>query len=218
MPAENRPQIIGTKCLWKIFPEFRENEGLLTLGLLQKNLLNDKVQSCQIDFGDVEWADPQPLLCLGLVLAESELKKNQIILNLGSTSEKHSSQAHRIFLKFFSQQGFLTALGNYVLFRCEGKIQYDVQDLRMRLATEAQATHFKNADCIFSRILRVDQFRIHHIELQKRVEDLLNEAQDRAIGSAFGAEPLARDMLLSSSQITRHCVIMPSWKILMVEN
>jgi len=26
------------------------------------------------------------------------------------------------------------------------------------------------------------------------------------------------DNILSSSQITRHCVIMPSWKILMVEN
>jgi hypothetical protein len=195
VPQEFRPQLLKSKCVWELPVEFSENKGLSTLGLLQTILSNNKVEICQIDFRKVEWSDPQPLLCLGLVLCESNLRKDQIILNLGSTNEKFSTSYHRIFLKFLAQQGFLMTLSDHVLFRCEGKIQHDVQSLRLRLATEPQATYFQNADCIFARILRVDQFRENSAELQGKVEVLLKEAQDRAIGSAFGAEPLARDML-----------------------
>lgn len=191
----HKPKLEGKKCSWVLPSEFRENEGLATLGLLQSALSNNQVETCLIDFKHVEWADPQPLLCLGLVLAESRLDKKQIILNLGSTDEKWSTSSHRIFLKFLAQQGFLRALANHALFRLESKLQEDVQELRIRLATEPQSTHFLNADCIFARILKVDQLRDDQAVLQRIVEELLREAQDRAIVTAFGAEPLARDML-----------------------
>lgn len=189
------PEPLGKKCLWKISPEFRENEGLATLGLLQKILASQQIENCTIDLKEVEWADPQPLLCLGLVLAESSLIKDQIILNLGSANEKHSTPAHRIFLKFLAQQGFLIEFDKHAQLLCEGKVQKNAQDFRLRLATEPQATYFLNADCIFARIFRVDQHQNDHITLQETVEELLKEAKVRAIGSAFGAEPLARDML-----------------------
>lgn len=195
VPRQFLPNSLGKKCLWKVSPEFRENDGLATLGLLQTLLREKSFDLCKIDLDVVEWADPQPLLCLGLILAESNLKKDKIILNLGSANTRHSTQAHRVLLKFLAQQGFLTALGNYAQFLCEGSIQSSVQELRLRLAVEPQPTHFLNVDCIFARILRVDQYRADQIALQEMVEELLQEAKYRAVASAFGAEPLARDML-----------------------
>ena len=197
VPVSNRPTAIGRTCKWKVPKILCENEGLAILGLLQRHLKGGAT-NCVIDFHEVEWADPQPLLCLGLVIAESQLDPRQVVWNLGSTSEKFSTEGHRIFLKFLAQQGFLTAFAEFGQFRCEGKTTktpQDVLDLRLRLSTQLEATHYKNVDCIFARLLRVDEFQENQSGLQHKVEELLREAHDRAIESAFGGEPFARDML-----------------------
>jgi len=95
----NRPKMDEGKktCSWKLQREFRENEGLATLGLLQSILNDASTENCSIDFEIVEWADPQPLLFLGLVLANSNLTQRQINIDLGFT-DKASTAEHRIFL------------------------------------------------------------------------------------------------------------------------
>ena len=199
IPKYNRPYITENKqCLWILQHEFRENEGLATLGILQSLLSIQKATSCSLNFQNVEWGDPQPLLCLGLVLAESDFKKNQITIDLGSTDINTSTPNHRIFLKFLAQQGFLNALGNYAQIICDKVTidsQADIQKLRWRLAAEPQATHFLNADCIFARIIESSQFKKDELLLQETVEELVKEAHERAIESAFGAIPMARDIL-----------------------
>lgn len=190
-----QPKLQRNKCTWVLPHEFPENDGLAVLGNLQALLSDPAVSGCDIDFRNVEWVDTQPLLCFGLVFAESQLTRDHIILNLGSTRERYSTSGHRIFLKFFAEQGFLTTFSNYVQFRYEGEIQEDVQALRLRLAAVPQATHFLNADCIRARIIRVDHFKNDRSALQGEVEKLLKEAQDLSSKSAFGSDPLARDIL-----------------------
>lgn len=193
------PELTGDKAwTWRLPTEFRENEGLLVLGLLQTAMSDGKATSCMVDLTNVEWADPQPLLCLALVLAESGLPKKAIVLDLGSTVSNPKTDAHRIFLKFVAQQGFLTAMSEHMSFRCNGNLfttTQEIQDLRLNLAAEPQSTYFQNANCIFARIIKTDHFRENQAALQIKVEEILREAHERAIGSAFGAEPLARDML-----------------------
>lgn len=193
-----RPFLNGTKCTWRLPNEFRENEGLLVLGVLQNIFLEGKATTCAVDLREVQWADPQPLLCLGLILAESRLPKKSIAVNLGSSDEKTSEPAHRIFLKFFAQQGFLNAISEFANFYLENKLYSsasEIQGLRVRLSAESQGTHFQNANCIFASILRVDEQQSDDSALRDKVEVLVREAQIRAVGSAFGAEPLVRDML-----------------------
>lgn len=194
VPIEYRPAVRARTCRWKVTTELMENEGLATLGLLQQFLKAD-VETCLVDLSGVEWADPQPLLCLGLVLAESFLDRSCVVLDLGRTS---GTQNHCIFLKFMAQQGFLAALGEHACLRVDGETfatPQELSDLRLRLATQPQATHFQNASCVFARILRVDHFRDRHPELQEVVEAFVREAQERAIEGAFGGDPIARDML-----------------------
>lgn len=194
--AQNWPREYDGKCSWRLPKELRENEGLAVLGNLQ-SILNAGVRSCSLDLGDVEWIDPQPLLCLGLLLAESGLQKRNIEIELGST-QASSAVEHRIFLKFFSQQGFLAAFAQFVRFRCDRTLvegDADLRALRLRLAAEPKSTHIKNADCIHARLLRVDAYQSDPHLLQDQVEALLLEAQERAIGSAFGPSPTIRDML-----------------------
>lgn len=190
-----QPKLQRSKCSWELPREFSENEGLAVLGNLQACLSNSKVSECNIDFRHVEWADPQPLLCLGLVLAESRLTRDDIILNLGSTQESDSTSEHRIFLKFFSEQGFLAAFNDHVKFRCEGKIQENFQTLFLHLTAVPQPTHFLHADCIRARIIRAEHFWNDRSALQVEVEKLLKGSKELSSKTAFGSDPVARDIL-----------------------
>ena len=82
LPLHYRPQVSDDALHWRLPPSFRENEGLAVLGLLQSGLATPELTRCEIDLSEVEWADP--LLCLGLVLAESKLRPEQIVVDLGS--------------------------------------------------------------------------------------------------------------------------------------
>jgi hypothetical protein len=190
-----RPKISDKECIWKLPVEFRENEGLAILGLFKNSITRKDIKICKIDLGLVEWADPLPLLYLGLIIAESEISREKIIVNLGSLNKTHSTQSHRIFLKFFAEQDFLVALSEHVIFRLEGKLEKDVTELKYRLISEPQSTHILNASCISAKLIRVDEFRDNQELLQQKVESLVLEAKERSIFSAFGAEPLARDIL-----------------------
>ncbi len=183
----------NTQCIWKLPPEFNENKGMSSLGFFQSCLLDKRLNNCRIDFQHVEWADPLPLLCLGLILAESKLAKSKIIINLGGRDKKRATTLQRIFLKFLAKQGFLLQLSNHATFRYENKIQNNVENLRINLSSDSQPMHFQNAECILARLLRVDKLR--EKELTRIVESLIRESQDRSMANAFGANPVARDML-----------------------
>ena len=195
VPQYFRPKISGTECRWELPKELNENNGIAVLGFLQDYLSKSHIKSCLVDFKNLEWADPQPLLYIGMLLAESQLAPDKIILNLGSTDINHSTPLHRIFLKFYSQQGFLSAYSNFVTFRYEGKIQQNVNELRSRLSIEPQATHFINADCILAKIVPANTFQHNKPYLQKTVEEYLKEAKERSIKSDFASESISRDIL-----------------------
>lgn len=192
---KNCPKISGSKCEWALFANFKENDGLATLGLLQDCLKGENISSCYLNFEMVEWADPQPLLILGLILAESKLKKHKIIIDLGTATKESKNINHKIFLKFFAQQGFIRVYGTFAKFKLNNKNESDVMYLEKKLSREPQNTHFLNADCILARIVPANQFIETPSNLSGYVERLITEAQDRAIDTAFGSEPMARDML-----------------------
>lgn len=195
VPQRYRPRIARDKCTWVLPGEFPENTGLAILGILQDFLSNPQVNTCLVDIKDVRWADPQPLLCLGLILAESRLTRNRITINLGSTQKDNTSLDHRIFLKFFAEQGFLTAFNDHAQFLCEGEIQPDVQTLFRHLAAASPSTHFLHANCIRARIIRAEHFRDDRNALQIEVEKLLKESKELSSKTAFGSDPVARDIL-----------------------
>ena len=195
IPPRYRPKLERDECTWVLPSEFSENTGLAVLGMLQDFLSKPQVHTCLVDFRNVQWADPQPLLCLGLVFAESRLTRDDIILNLGSTQESDSASEHRIFLKFFAEQGFLAAFNDHVKFRCEGKIQENFQTLFLHLTAVPQPTHFLHGDCIRARIICADHFRDDRSTFQLKVEKLLKESKDLSSKTAFGSDPVARDIL-----------------------
>ncbi len=189
LPA--KPDAAG-HCIWTLSKEFQENKGLAALGLLQSYLSSGNVKICLIDLTNVVWADPQPLLSLGLILAESGLQRECIKIELGAAE---GDPGHATFLKFFAEQGFLSAFSNYAIFLIQGNQQKDSAELTRLLASQSQNTHLKDAKCIFARIERIDNFHKEPDKLQKLVEKLIKEAQDQVIESAFGKHPLRRDML-----------------------
>lgn len=191
------PSLNGTKCSWLLPVEFSENNGFALLGMLQDLLSKPEVEYVFIDLQNIHWVDPQPLLCLGLVIAESKLKKDNIILNLCSMEkdEDVSAVKHRKFLKFFAEQGFLAAFNDYMIFCFDGKYQYNFQDLFLNLTSVPEQTHFLHADCIRARIISTELFRIEKNVLQVEIEKILNDAKDLSSKTAFGSDPVARDIL-----------------------
>lgn len=188
-----QPKPKGSICRWKLPKDFNENIGLGCLGKLQELLQNDNIKQCEIDFAEVIWADPQPLLCLGLVLAESRLTKNHITIDLGN--KRVSNREHLIFLKFFSNQGFLNEFSDHAQFLLNGSTVDNISLLQLDLAHEDLPTHFFNADCILAKILKVNQFKNDAISLQRLVEEIFQEAKDRSSQTAFASNPFTRDIL-----------------------
>lgn len=194
----SRPRRTGTQVEWCPRADLVENRALPLLGLLQSYLACSETSACRIDIRYVEWADPLSLLYLGLLMAESPLGKEAFVINIGSTDPRYGTDRFRIFRKFLSQQGFLTALSDYAIFKVNGHLvtkEERLTELKNRFSAEHQATHFQNASCLSAQIIRVDVFRNNESLLHERVEQLIREAQERAIDTAFGGEPLARDML-----------------------
>ena len=113
--SRHRPKVQEKICKWLLPTIFSENEGIATLGMLKSILSESKCEKCFINFKNIEWADPQPLLCMCLILAESTDKREDTIFDLGSSQENRSTPKHRIFLKFFAEQGFLKAFNNFVV-------------------------------------------------------------------------------------------------------
>jgi hypothetical protein len=173
------------------------------MGFLQSLVTSPQIHYCRIDLARVQWADPLALLYLALILAESPLKQSSTTLDLGRSNPRN--EAHGIFLKFLAQQGFLTAFSESAIIIFDGEIQNqhrDVSLFRLRMASQAQATHFQNADCIFARIIRVDDLSEHR--LQQRVEEFLEEARTRAVTNPFYSDPLSRDMLFQKLRKLLH--------------
>lgn len=188
-----QPYIDGQTCRWLLPTDFNENTGLASLGKLQSLLKNDAIQCCKIDTGMITWADPQPLLCLGLILAESRLEKSQINMDIGKIED--CNRDHLIFLKFFARQGFLLEFSLHAQFSCDGVIIADIDKLRFDLANQQLPTYFFNADCIHARIIRVDQYNDDTDSLPKKVGKLFQDAKDRSAQNAFGSNPFNRDIL-----------------------
>jgi hypothetical protein len=191
--ANALPALSDGVCHWRLPLTLRENDLVGALGALQRILAESKTQSIYIDLSDVEWADPLPLLQLATLLAEAKKPKTNITVILSDVTEPLLS--HRIFLKFLAQQGFIRELGEIATFVHASETNCDSESLSLQLSTESAQTFLSNADCIHAKILRVDQYASDINQLGDKVEELLREAQARAIETAFGAEPLARDML-----------------------
>ena len=191
------PTIQDTKCFWILPPDFNEMIGQASLGILQNFLTEQDIRECKINLEKVIWADPVPLLCLGLLLAESNLEKERIVLHLGDIEENQHNKDHLVFLRFFAKQGFLTAFGQYMTFQQKGgaKPVEDVASLSLRLSHISAPSYYNNADCIFAKILDVGDYKNDQPTLQRMVEGFISDMRGRTDQAAVAADPLDRDAL-----------------------
>lgn len=194
------PTIQGTKCLWMLPPDFNEIIGQASLGILQKFFADRSVQECVINLEKVTWADPVPLLCLGLLLAESNIDKNRILLKLGEIEDHQYNKDHQIFLKFFAKQGFLTAFSPYVSFQYKDDKATDVlvenvASFALQLSHISAPSYFNNADCILAKIIPVHCYKKDLPDLQRKVEELIHEMKNNIDQTAIVSDPFARDAL-----------------------
>lgn len=198
--VSNLPKLTrDNQCYWLLPKQFRENEGMILLGRLQEYLQKTSISSTIIDLKDVEWADPQPLLALSLLLAESNINKKNRIVKLGSVAPKNGDYAHQIFLKFFAQQGFLTAMASHATLHFEKKYiltDKEIIDTRISLSNKHVDTHFLGSDCIYARVISAHDLRNQETKLKDQVEIMIHEAQQLIRPNAFGGNLLAGDVLL----------------------
>lgn len=191
----------GTQLICRLDRHFRDFRCFAQLGTLKYEF--DRAPAAHavvVDFADVEWADPLPLLSLSALLRQMSHVATEIHVEFGRFSP---TSEHLILLKFMANQGFVDLLGktpnSRLLFRDEEdrrSIEYQVDELRQRLGSFHQDTHYQNADCILAKLLPVQELRTGRKTLQTAVEELVREADRRAIYSAFGSEPISRDRLL----------------------
>ncbi len=191
------PTSDATNCFWTLPMDFNEISGQSNLGILQNILLNQEIQECTINLEEVTWADPVPLLCLGLLLAESRIEKDRITINLGDIDNYQNNRDHLIFLKFFATQGFLSTFGHYVNFKYKGRDEpdFDVANLSLRLSHISTPSYFHNAECIDARIIPVQHYENDLPALQSKVDELFDEMKGRIDQTSIVADPLSCEAL-----------------------
>ncbi len=189
-------------CKWTLPSDFNENFGQSSLGVLQQHLDSPDVRSCFIDMQNVTWGDPVPLLCLALVLAGSNLNKNQITIHLGETEDigTEKNRDHRIFLKFFATQEFLSTFSpytnlTYTVFGKRQNVLTDNNQLRLQLASIPLASYLNNAECIHAKIISVGEYKNNLPGLQRKVDELLAEMKDYTDGVTLVSNPVDREAL-----------------------
>lgn len=188
--------------------QFRDYECSAKLGIAKEALRrSNRPKKVVVDMQITEWADPLPLLSLGAILHTVGDYSVEVVVNLGSSV--HSRPEHRIFLKFLATQGFLGAYGEFATFEIDkhfySKFRSDdlpLEDLVHELSRYQQPTNFRNADCIFAKLIGVHKFHADpdHVLLDRKVEELVGEASNRLIDSAYGRVPLIRDRLLQKTR------------------
>ena len=149
----------------------------------------------RLDISETNWADPLPLLSLGALMF-SYSDKYKVVIDLGDMSRDD----HLIFLKFLATQGFIDTYSQFALFRWNRQElnQNNSKALSAELAKIQIPIHFRNADCIYAKLINVGelQFDQEHTSLFQIVEDMIGEAIDRLIDIAYGRDSLIRDRLL----------------------
>ena len=196
------------ECFLAIGSQFRDYECSAKLGVVKDVLRrSDRPKRVIVDMQITEWADPLPLLSLGAILHTVGDYSVEVVVDLGSSI--HSRPEHRIFLKFLATQGFLTAFGEFATIELDkcfyskaGPQDLALQDLVHELGRYQQPTNFRNADCIFAKLIGVHKFHAdpEHVLLHRKVEELVGEASNRLIDSAYGRVPLIRDRLLQKTR------------------
>lgn len=190
------PTVDGAHCSWILPRRFTEEYGVTCMGNLVVALEQSSVRSCCIDMSNVEWADPLALLFLAGTLARSSLKNTNIVVDLGLASGRAE---HSVFLKFLSGQGFLRTFRQYNIY-CDGEHEINLQHLMRKFSIVPYDSLYKNADCIHAKIIDIKEFEFDQRRLHRYVERIIKEAHKRAIQSAFGADPFARDRLFQKTR------------------
>ncbi|MHB1292401.1 MAG: hypothetical protein ACYCY5_09475 [Sulfuricella sp.] len=181
--------------------QFRDYECSAKLGAVKDALRtrgpSGRAKTVDVDFGALTWADPIPLLSLGAVLHTVHDYGAKITINLGASSK---NLEHQTFLKFLATQGFLTAYGGFATFFSDNQRysrsntdDLDLEDLIYEFGRFQPQTNYRNSDCIFAKFIGVNDYRDdpgEHELLHGKVEELVSEANKRAIDSAYS--PLLR--------------------------
>lgn len=193
----------------KLGKSFRDSDCSTDLGSVKDGLrTKTRPKTVHVDMSALEWADPLPLLSLGAVLRTVRDYGTEILVNLGSSSL--ADIKHRAFLKFMATQEFVSVFGDFAKLLFDGfayssiaQEDGDVKELIYELGRFQQPISYRNSDCIFAKLVRVNDYRDdpkNHEKLHQKVEEMVEEARHRLIDSAYGRDPLIRDRLLQKTR------------------
>jgi hypothetical protein len=160
-----------------------------------RRLLFDRPKEIALDFSRVEWADPLSLLMLGVLLASYRPKDTVIHIKLGDRAK--STDEHRVFLKFFADQGFLESFAPFSIFEWIADRQHlsDSKLIKDHLINFPKPTNLLEADCIHSKLVPIHPFMASTAAFERFIDDLIREARVRLRDTAFGADPHINDRL-----------------------
>jgi hypothetical protein len=148
-----------------------------------------------LDWSGVEWGDATSLLVLGATLGSYKNPKSRFKIRLGERAK--STDEHRVFLKFFADQGFLEAYAKFSDFEwsVDGKQISDIPTLKEHLVSFPKLTNLRGADCIHAKLISIEQFKSDAQLFDNFIEELMREARVRLRDTAFGENPYVRDRI-----------------------
>lgn len=180
--------------LWAVGDTLDEERAFGRLGGLARKLADGS--ELLIDFSRTIWADAAALLNLTCTLASFSQSRAQIVTNFGDFDK--SPLQHKIFMKFAATQGFLDLFNTHTVLyfgRRQFTLEMDFADYKHRIASHAQATLLRNADCIKAQLLPCIAFENRREDFRSKVDELVREAKVRTIDAAFGSSNEAKDQL-----------------------
>lgn len=183
--------------IFHVAPFFTESDsfrGLRALSDAQKA----GIKKFRIDLSAVQWADPQCLLQMLLVLKYAHFDGAQISVHLGSVSHP---QEHAVFLAFLNSQGFLAVL-NDVAYLHLGSRRLPLPEVQKRIDDVATMPRLGMHVCIPMEIIDATDFVDDPRKLQALVERMIDRADELSLKSAFGSQVAARDMLFQKMRRT----------------
>lgn len=181
---------------------FREYDCSIHLGRIQETLRKkDRFLKLKVNMEITEWGDPLALLALGAMLYTINEYRSETEQQINVLLGEHSinSIQHSIFLKFIAEQGFIKAYGNFATFHFNNKVFNTKENIALlvsELSQFEQPVNYRNADCILANFIGVNDFRNDQDKLHNKVDELITEASERLIDSAYTKDPLTRDRLL----------------------
>jgi hypothetical protein len=164
-------------------------------GAIQKEFYRSNCNYIWLDFSELLWADPLPLLGLGCEIHRFARHENNVVIDLGRPRPNHENH----FLTFFVAQGFAQQIMPHADFRWNGKQIRSADELETIVRQLDFSPLYQNADCIKAKIFSISRLDSHALPIL--VEQIIEEADQLRIDRWLAMQPRSRDFLLQSMRI-----------------